>query len=232
MSSVLTVAPVADHDALVSMVSAARAASLLGVSARSIRQYVRRGVLHGGRGQVRPGDVLVLERERKDRYRHRIDRRTFDLALARVDILRGQIGELAQIWDLAAGELTRDELVSMYNAAQVFLEHAPPADSAATWAVIFSRLRMNSLAILKRATQDAQPWRCFFGLYVVLSAEMRRTCGVPVTTAIGARLTRLARSWLEQTVGPRALHAAIRAAGAAPDRLLAREIRSRHRRAA
>jgi hypothetical protein len=200
---------------------------VLGVSTRSVRAYVHRGVLRGTHGQVQPGDVVRLERERRGRARHVVDRLGLRLAQVKTQFLRRLVGEITQAWDLGAGEINRDDLLSIYGVAQGCLKHGWPPGSAGTWAVIFSRLREDSLVVIQRATGDTEPYRPFCQLYLALSAEMRRECGTLVTDVVGRHVTKLASSWLERTVGRRALRAALRAEGGVPNRLLAREIRKR-----
>jgi DNA-binding transcriptional MerR regulator len=151
-----------------------KAASILGVSSRTIFRYLEKGLLvpaYCGSGiGVWEEDVLKLKKLREQDAPTAMDRELVMRLLAEVETLKSQMSTVLRILNIKFDplNLTTPEYRSLHRMAELYSNEGWPPQAEQQWADTFVRLRIDDLEEMKDASGDEHPWICLLKLVTTM----------------------------------------------------------------
>ncbi len=142
-----------------------KAASILGVSTRTISRYLARGLLKAAHDGKRIGafeeEVLHFKRNQAEEVPLAVNRMSFGMLVARVQSLEHLVGTMARILNIRYEplKLTDPEYLTLYRMAEQYATEGWPPHAEDMWADTFLRIKLDDLEAIARITEDEHPWR-------------------------------------------------------------------------
>lgn len=183
-------------------VSIEKAAEHIGVSRRSIYEYIKKGFLRTkkeGKGSVvLREDVLTLKELRdRDDLPYPVNKMTIGRLDARVQMLEKQLSVVLRILDMRHEplNLSVSQLNSLYVMAQHHLENQWSPHEENIWVDTFLRITIEDFEEMSKMVEDEHPWR---PLYQLCRAMLQAPCDYDHKLNLNAgkaNLEKIAQIW-------------------------------------
>jgi len=207
-----------------------KAASLLGVSTRTIFRYLKKGLLtpayFGSTIGVWEEDVIKLKKLRDQDTPTAMDRELVMRLMTEVETLKSQMSTVLRILNVKFDplNLTTPEYRSLYRMAEHYSAEGWPPQSEQQWADTFVRLRIDDLEEMKEATGEAHPWICLLRLATTMHLNAYDKTLQDQLAAGKANVHNVAGTWCILQGETAAQFALITRRDAAPSRKLLRKL--------
>jgi DNA-binding transcriptional MerR regulator len=207
-----------------------KAASLLGVSSRTIFRYLAKGLLtpaySGHNIGVWEEDVIKLKKLRQQDAPTVMDKELVLRLMTEVETLKSQMATVLRILNVKFDplNLTTPEYRSLYRMAEHYSTEGWPPQSEQQWADTFVRLRIDDLEEMKEASGDEHPWRCLLRLATTMHLNAYDKTLQDQLAAGKANVHNVAGTWCILQGETAAQFALITRRDAAPHRKLLRKL--------
>lgn len=151
-------------------ISRREAASLLGVADRTIRVYVRKGMLRtqreGMEVLVHRDDVAELKKIQVEPISVVINKYRLAQLFSRVAVLESNVATLMRLMNLRRSplSLTGPELLALHKVAESYCCEGWPPHAEEMWADLFARFSHTEFELLEKVTDGPHGWVPFYRL--------------------------------------------------------------------
>ena len=207
-----------------------KAASILGVSSRTIFRYLKKGLLVpaycGNTIGVWEEDVIKLKKIREQDVPTALDRELVMRLLTEVETIKSQMSTVLRILNIKFDplNLTPPEYRSLYEMTEIYSNEGWPPQAEQQWADIFVRLRIDDLEEMKEVSGDEHPWRGLLRLATTMQLNAYDNNLQNQLTSGKANVHNVAGTWCILKGESAANFALITRRDAAPNRRLVRRL--------
>jgi excisionase family DNA binding protein len=188
-------------------ISTERAADALGVTIRSVREYIRSGKLasrkDGHHTLVSRTDVKDMIEAKKRGRGVAVNAMTVARLTAKVEVMEKQLETVMRLLDIRYEplELNDEDMGSLYLMAEHYTKTPWAPHEEAMWSDVFVRLRIEDIERMVEVVGDPDPWRPLYALAKAMFGHPHNTDNKLVLSAGVNNIERIAFAWSQRVEG-------------------------------